>query len=146
MYLWFIHYLLIMTYLVSFRRSVGHVNRRYTDHLQVPYFVNDRFTEEYSGSNLKTVERNVEDDYISNLRNNCWKEKQHSKSCHGEEVCLWHTILVSDGCFMCDIHPSCLCGYCLLTRRHWWQPGNGTSAMGIVQLCFVKVILYYFWK
>ncbi|XP_063047891.1 dnaJ homolog subfamily B member 12a [Engraulis encrasicolus] len=66
-------------YSLSHRPSVGHVNRRYTDHLQVPYFVNDRFTEEYSGSNLKTVERNVEDDYISNLRNNCWKEKQHKE-------------------------------------------------------------------
>lgn len=28
--------------------------------------------------NLKNLERTVEDDYISNLRNNCWKEKQQS--------------------------------------------------------------------
>lgn len=28
---------------------------------------------------LKTVERSVEEDYISNLRNNCWKEKQQSE-------------------------------------------------------------------
>lgn len=28
--------------------------------------------------NLKNLERTVEDDYISNLRNSCWKEKQQS--------------------------------------------------------------------
>lgn len=39
----------------------------------------DRFNEEFSGNNLKNVERSVEEDYISNLRNNCWKEKQQSE-------------------------------------------------------------------
>ncbi|KAL2083585.1 hypothetical protein ACEWY4_021358 [Coilia grayii] len=66
-------------YSLSHRPSVGHVNRRQTDTLKVPYYVNDHFTEEYPGTKLKTVERNVEDDYISNLRNNCWKEKQHKE-------------------------------------------------------------------
>lgn len=43
------------------------------------YYVADTFAEEYTGANLKNVERSVEDDYIANLRNNCWKEKQQSK-------------------------------------------------------------------
>lgn len=65
-------------------RSVGHVHRRITDHLNVVYYVADTFSEEYTGSSLKTVERNVEDDYIANLRNNCWKEKQQSEcACAG---------------------------------------------------------------
>lgn len=61
-------------------RSAGHTNKRFTEHLRVPYYVNDKFSKEYSGANLKGVERSVEDDYISNLRNNCWKEKQQSES------------------------------------------------------------------
>ncbi|XP_022354925.1 dnaJ homolog subfamily B member 12 isoform X3 [Enhydra lutris kenyoni] len=66
-------------YSLSPRPSVGHVHRRVTDHLNVVYYVADTFSKEYTGSSLKTVERNVEDDYIANLRNNCWKEKQQSE-------------------------------------------------------------------
>lgn len=70
---------------VFLARSVGHVHRRITDHLNVVYYVADTFSEEYTGSSLKTVERNVEDDYIANLRNNCWKEKQQSEcACVGD--------------------------------------------------------------
>ncbi|EHB15741.1 DnaJ-like protein subfamily B member 12, partial [Heterocephalus glaber] len=66
-------------YSLSPRPSVGHVHRRVTDHLSVIYYVADTFSEEYTGASLKTVERNVEDDYIANLRNNCWKEKQQKE-------------------------------------------------------------------
>lgn len=60
-------------------RSVGHVHRRVTEHLKVIYYVSENFADEYTGTNLKNVERSVEDDYIANLRNNCWKEKQQSE-------------------------------------------------------------------
>uniref|UniRef100_A0A2K6B1E2 J domain-containing protein n=1 Tax=Macaca nemestrina TaxID=9545 RepID=A0A2K6B1E2_MACNE len=40
-----------------------------TDHLST-------FSEEYTGSSLQTVKPNVEDDYIANLWNNCWKEQK----------------------------------------------------------------------
>ncbi|XP_063077829.1 dnaJ homolog subfamily B member 12b isoform X2 [Engraulis encrasicolus] len=66
-------------YSLSFSPSQGHTNKRLTEHLRVPYYVNDRFSKEYHGGNLKSVERSVEDDYISNLRNNCWKEKQQKE-------------------------------------------------------------------
>ncbi|KAJ8013560.1 hypothetical protein DPEC_G00031030 [Dallia pectoralis] len=66
-------------YSLSFRPSVGHTNKRYTESLRVPFYVGDSFAREYKGLNLKSVERNVEDDYISNLRNNCWKEKQQKE-------------------------------------------------------------------
>ncbi|XP_043912147.1 dnaJ homolog subfamily B member 12 [Protopterus annectens] len=66
-------------YSLSQRPSVGHIHRRQTEFLKVPYFVAENFAEEYTGASLKHVERNVEDDYIANLRNNCWKEKQQKE-------------------------------------------------------------------
>ncbi|XP_075466897.1 dnaJ homolog subfamily B member 12 [Ascaphus truei] len=66
-------------YSLSHRPSVGHIHRRVTEHLKVPYYVADNFEEEYTGTNMKNVDRSVEDDYIANLRNNCWKEKQQKE-------------------------------------------------------------------
>ncbi|XP_072534139.1 dnaJ homolog subfamily B member 12a [Salminus brasiliensis] len=66
-------------YSLSHRPSSGHTNRRQTTTLKVPYYVGDHFSEEYSGLNLKNIEQSVEEDYISNLRNNCWKEKQQKE-------------------------------------------------------------------
>ncbi|XP_072138748.1 dnaJ homolog subfamily B member 12a [Mobula birostris] len=66
-------------YSLSHRPSVGHIYRRKTEVLGVSYFVTDKFAEEYTGQNLKLVERNVEEDFIANLRNNCWKEKQQKE-------------------------------------------------------------------
>ncbi|XP_041118474.1 dnaJ homolog subfamily B member 12-like [Polyodon spathula] len=66
-------------YSLSLRPSVGHTHRRLTERLKVPYYVSAHFSEEYTGVNLRNVERNVEDDYISSLRNNCWKEKQQKE-------------------------------------------------------------------
>ncbi|TTR03967.1 Group XIIA secretory phospholipase A2 [Bagarius yarrelli] len=34
------------------------------------------FKSEYKGSALQKIEKSVEDDYVSNVRNNCWKERQ----------------------------------------------------------------------
>uniref|UniRef100_H3BDI8 DnaJ heat shock protein family (Hsp40) member B12 n=1 Tax=Latimeria chalumnae TaxID=7897 RepID=H3BDI8_LATCH len=66
-------------YSLSHRPSVGHIHRRVTENLKVPYYVTDNFAEEFAGMNLKNVERSVEDDFIANLRNNCWKEKQQKE-------------------------------------------------------------------
>ncbi|XP_026117311.1 dnaJ homolog subfamily B member 12-like [Carassius auratus] len=66
-------------YSLSHRPSMGHTIRRHTPTLKVPYYVGDHFSEEYTGMNLKNVEQSVEEDYISNLRNNCWKEKQQKE-------------------------------------------------------------------
>lgn len=68
-----------MQHLVPSRhRSAGYTQKRLTENLKVPYYVGEQFSKEFTGMNLKNVERTVEDDYISNLRNNCWKEKQQS--------------------------------------------------------------------
>ncbi|XP_068610842.1 dnaJ homolog subfamily B member 12b isoform X2 [Brachionichthys hirsutus] len=66
-------------YSLSFRPSVGYTQKRLTENLKVPYYVGEQFSKEFTGVILKNLERSVEDDYISNLRNNCWKEKQQKE-------------------------------------------------------------------
>ncbi|XP_060883704.1 dnaJ homolog subfamily B member 12b [Labrus mixtus] len=66
-------------YSLSFRPSAGYTQKRLTENLKVPYYVGEQVSKELTGGNLKTLERTVEDDYISNLRNNCWKEKQQKE-------------------------------------------------------------------
>lgn len=43
------------------------------------YYVARDFKSEYKASALQQIEKNVEEDYVSNVRNNCWKERQTSK-------------------------------------------------------------------
>lgn len=50
-----------------------------TENLHVIYYVNKDFKNEYKGESLQKVEKSVEEDYVSNIRNNCWKERQQSK-------------------------------------------------------------------
>lgn len=50
-----------------------------TENLGVIYYVNKDFRNEYKGVSLQKVEKSVEEDYVSNIRNNCWKERQQSK-------------------------------------------------------------------
>lgn len=50
-----------------------------TENLGVVYYVNKDFRNEYKGASLQKVEKSVEEDYVSNIRNNCWKERQQSK-------------------------------------------------------------------
>nr|XP_023655201.1 dnaJ homolog subfamily B member 14 [Paramormyrops kingsleyae] len=58
------------------RPSTGQTVKRQTENLRIDYYVARDFRSEYKGSALQKVEKNVEDEYISNVRNNCWKEKQ----------------------------------------------------------------------
>uniref|UniRef100_A0A3B5AII3 DnaJ homolog subfamily B member 12-like n=1 Tax=Stegastes partitus TaxID=144197 RepID=A0A3B5AII3_9TELE len=67
------------SYSLSFRPSAGYSQKRLTENLKVPYYVGEQFSKEFTGVNLKNLEQTVEDDYISNLRNNCWKEKQQKE-------------------------------------------------------------------
>lgn len=52
---------------------------RKTTHLEVPYFVRDNFEREYKGS-IRRVEAQVEEDFITNLRASCFRERNYSKS------------------------------------------------------------------
>ncbi|NXS11805.1 DJB14 protein, partial [Neodrepanis coruscans] len=58
------------------RSSTGQVIKMQTENLGVIYYVNKDFRNEYKGVSLQKVEKSVEEDYVSNIRNNCWKERQ----------------------------------------------------------------------
>ncbi|XP_054634720.1 dnaJ homolog subfamily B member 14 [Dunckerocampus dactyliophorus] len=58
------------------RPSTGQTVKRQTENLHVYYYVTRDFKSEFKGSALQQIEKNVEDDYVSNVRNNCWKERQ----------------------------------------------------------------------
>ena len=51
---------------------------RLTNNLKVPYFVKDDFHVD-SKYDLRRIERQVEEEYVSNLRTSCFKEKNYSK-------------------------------------------------------------------
>ncbi|CAL8331630.1 unnamed protein product [Lota lota] len=58
------------------RPSTGQTVKRQTENLHVDYYVTRDFRSEFKGSKLHNIEKNVEEDYVSNVRNNCWKERQ----------------------------------------------------------------------
>ncbi|KAK0133187.1 DnaJ subfamily B member 14 [Merluccius polli] len=58
------------------RPSTGQTVKRQTENLRVDYYVTRDFRSEFKGSKLHNIEKNVEEDYVSNVRNNCWKERQ----------------------------------------------------------------------
>uniref|UniRef100_A0A8C4QQP8 DnaJ heat shock protein family (Hsp40) member B12b n=2 Tax=Eptatretus burgeri TaxID=7764 RepID=A0A8C4QQP8_EPTBU len=67
-------------YSLNYRPGLGHTMLRKTQQLGITYYVDRDFTLEYTGKSLDRIERNVEDDYMATLRNNCWKEKQQKEN------------------------------------------------------------------
>ncbi|MEQ2174840.1 hypothetical protein GOODEAATRI_011875 [Goodea atripinnis] len=64
----------VMSY--AFCRSTGQTVKRQTENLRVDYYVTRDFKSEFKGLALQQIEKNVEEDYVTNVRNNCWKERQ----------------------------------------------------------------------
>lgn len=62
-----------------FYSGSGQTIKMQTENLGVVYYVNKDFKNEYKGILLQKVEKSVEEDYLTNIRNNCWKERQQSK-------------------------------------------------------------------
>lgn len=62
-----------------FYSGSGQTIKMQTENLGVVYYVNKDFKNEYKGMLLQKVEKSVEEDYVTNIRNNCWKERQQSK-------------------------------------------------------------------
>lgn len=58
------------------RSGVGQTIKRFTENLKITYYVNKDFQSEYSGMLLQKLEKNIEEDYVANIRNNCWRERQ----------------------------------------------------------------------
>lgn len=59
-------------------------NRKYsvlrkTIHLNIPYYVKDRFETEYQGS-LARLENAVEEEYIAVMKQSCYRERSYRKS------------------------------------------------------------------
>ncbi|OBS70601.1 hypothetical protein A6R68_00855 [Neotoma lepida] len=58
------------------RSGSGQTIKMQTENLGVVYYVSKDFKSEYKGTLLQKVEKSVEEDYVTNIRNNCWKERQ----------------------------------------------------------------------
>ncbi|XP_042728170.1 dnaJ homolog subfamily B member 14 [Lagopus leucura] len=69
------------------RSSTRQTIKMQTENLGVVYYVNKDFRNEYKGASLQKVEKSVEEDYVSNIRNNCWKERrQKTDLLHASKV------------------------------------------------------------
>ncbi|KAJ8313190.1 hypothetical protein KUTeg_009258 [Tegillarca granosa] len=54
-------------------------SERKTSHLRVLYYVKSDFRIEFK-SDLRRIERQVEEDYITSLRQNCWRERNNKEN------------------------------------------------------------------
>ncbi|XP_053434962.1 dnaJ homolog subfamily B member 14-like [Nycticebus coucang] len=63
-------------YSLYLRSGSGQTIKMETENLGVVYYVNEDFKNEYKGILLQKVEKSVEKDYVTNIQNNCWKERQ----------------------------------------------------------------------
>jgi DnaJ family protein B protein 12 len=64
----------------SFQRdSKYHVARR-TRHWSVEFYVKEDFAQKYTGDSLQKVEQQVESDYLENLQQNCYRERNHKEN------------------------------------------------------------------
>ncbi|XP_077575926.1 dnaJ homolog subfamily B member 14 [Stigmatopora nigra] len=58
------------------RPSTGQTLRRQTENLRVDYYVSRDFKSKYKTAALQQIEKGVEEDYVLNVKNNCWRERQ----------------------------------------------------------------------
>lgn len=65
--------------LYSLQQSDKHPISRKTSNLNVPYFLKKDYQME-SRAELRRIERQVEEEYISNLRNSCWRERSYKEN------------------------------------------------------------------
>ncbi|VEN35058.1 unnamed protein product [Callosobruchus maculatus] len=61
----------------SLQASSKYPIQRHTQNLRIPYYVKENFHTEYQGS-VRRLELSVEEEYISNLRHACYREKNYS--------------------------------------------------------------------
>lgn len=65
--------------LYSIHKSGKYNTERITSNLRVSYYVKSDFKVDFKGD-LRRIERNVEEEYISNLRQNCWRERSYKEN------------------------------------------------------------------
>jgi len=76
--------------------------KRTTGELDVPYFVKETFTSDFQG-NLKRLESGIEEEYISNLRNECFKQRNYKVSQQ-----LHYSMINSGELIQCEQSKQCL--------------------------------------
>lgn len=52
--------------------------KRKTTQIGIPYYVKDNFLTEYQGS-IERLENSVEEEYIVNMKQNCYRERNYRK-------------------------------------------------------------------
>ncbi|XP_021948301.1 dnaJ homolog subfamily B member 14 isoform X2 [Folsomia candida] len=62
----------------SLTRTQKYNVKRATGELEVPYYVKETFVADFQG-NLKRLEAGIEEEYISNLRNECFKQRNYKE-------------------------------------------------------------------
>ena len=72
-----IHLYYMLTCISSLLYSKYPVSRK-TSNLNIPYFLRKDYHME-SRTELRRIERQVEEEFVSNLRNSCWRERSYSK-------------------------------------------------------------------
>jgi len=63
----------------SLSRTGKYLYERKTTHIEVPYFVRENFERDYKGS-IRRIEAQVEEEYVSNLRGACFRERNYKES------------------------------------------------------------------
>ncbi|XP_076459161.1 dnaJ homolog subfamily B member 14-like [Babylonia areolata] len=63
----------------SLQRTEKYSVKKETYNLKAPYYVKQDFRTEYRGE-LRRIERMVEEEYISQLRSNCWRERTYKEN------------------------------------------------------------------
>ncbi|XP_046364977.1 dnaJ homolog subfamily B member 14-like [Haliotis rufescens] len=63
----------------SMHRTDKYSVERKTYNLKIPYYVKEDFRPEYKGE-MRRIERNVEEEYIGQLRGNCWRERSYKEN------------------------------------------------------------------
>lgn len=71
--------LLVSDPVYSLQPSHKYSTQRKTSNMRISYYVKDNFHTEFTGS-LRKLELNVEEDYMNNLRNSCFREKSYKEN------------------------------------------------------------------
>lgn len=78
-FLSFLSSFLISDPIYSLAKTEKYAYERRTSHFKVPYYVKESFATDYQNS-IQRLEAQVEEDYITNLRGSCFKEKNYRDS------------------------------------------------------------------
>jgi len=65
--------------LYSLQQTRTYQVRKTTSNMRIPYFVKDSFHADFQGS-LRRLEASIEEDYLSNLRQACFREKSYKEN------------------------------------------------------------------